>query len=194
MRSRKAPHHHGAVDEATRLALQARSGDPADVAAFVRATQADVWRLCAHLVDRDAADDLTQETYLRALSAISGFRGDASVRTWILTIARRSCADAIRGRRRRRALAARLEQREVHRRAVSQASGTGAVEFDLVLAGLDDDRRLAFTLTQVLGLSYAESAAVCGCPVGTIRSRVARARDDLAAALGGTGTGTSAAG
>jgi RNA polymerase sigma-70 factor (ECF subfamily) len=188
------PHHDGAVDEVTRLALQARSGVAAHVAAFVRATQADVWRLCAHLVDRDAADDLTQETYLRALAAIGGFRGDASARTWVLTIARRTCADAIRGRRRRRALAARLEQREVHRRAVSQAPGTGAVELDLVLAGLDDDRRVAFTLTQVLGLSYAEAAAVCDCPVGTIRSRVARARADLAAALGGAATAASASG
>jgi RNA polymerase sigma-70 factor (ECF subfamily) len=182
------------VDEVTRLALQARSGDPTDAAAFVRATQADVWRLCAHLVDRDAADDLTQETYLRALPAIAGFRGDASARTWVLTIARRTCADAIRGRRRRRALTARLEQREVHRGAASQAPGTGAVELDQVLDGLDEDRRLAFTLTQVLGLSYAEAAAVCGCPVGTIRSRVARARDDLVAALGGADAAARATG
>jgi RNA polymerase sigma-70 factor (ECF subfamily) len=47
------------------------------------------------------------------------------------------------------------------------------------MAGLDDDRRLAMYLTQTLGLSYAEAAAVCGCPVGTIRSRVARARAGL---------------
>lgn len=194
VRVREVPHHDGTVDEATRLALQARSGDAPDVAAFVRATQVDVWRLCAHLVDRDAADDLTQETYLRALPAVGGFRGDASARTWVLSIARRTCADAIRRRRRSRALAARLEQRELHRSAVSQAPGTGVVELDLVLAGLDDDRRLAFTLTQALGLSYAEAAAVCDCPVGTIRSRVARARDDLAAALGGTATGARASG
>ncbi|MBO0876760.1 MAG: hypothetical protein J2P19_25575 [Pseudonocardia sp.] len=52
-----------------------------------------------------------------------------------------------------------------------------------VLDGLDPDRRLAFLLTQLLGLSYLEAAQVCGCPVGTIRSRVARARDDLVAQL-----------
>jgi RNA polymerase sigma-70 factor (ECF subfamily) len=51
------------------------------------------------------------------------------------------------------------------------------------MAALAPDRRAAFTLTQVLGLSYEEAAQVVGCPVGTIRSRVARARADLVAAL-----------
>jgi RNA polymerase sigma-70 factor (ECF subfamily) len=49
----------------------------------------------------------------------------------------------------------------------------------MLLDGLDADRRDALVLTQVLGLSYSEAAEVCGCPLGTIRSRVARARDDL---------------
>jgi RNA polymerase sigma-70 factor (ECF subfamily) len=48
-----------------------------------------------------------------------------------------------------------------------------------LLAHLDEDRRTAFVLTQLLGYSYAEAATVCACPVGTIRSRVARAREDL---------------
>jgi RNA polymerase sigma-70 factor (ECF subfamily) len=56
---------------------------------------------------------------------------------------------------------------------------TARVELDEVLAQLDDDRRAAFVLTQVLGLRYDEAADVLGCPVGTIRSRVARARGDL---------------
>jgi len=51
------------------------------------------------------------------------------------------------------------------------------------MATLSPDRRAAFTLTQVLGLSYEEAAEVVACPVGTIRSRVARARADLVAAL-----------
>ena len=172
------------MEELTRLALGARGGDPVAVAAFVRASQADVWRLCAHLVDVAEADELTQDTYLRALAALPRFRGDASARTWLLSIARRACADAIRSRRRRRALLERLHRREHHRAPVAQAPATGSVELDVLLGGLDEDRRAAFTLTQVLGLSYAEAAEVCGCPVGTIRSRVARARADLADALG----------
>lgn len=52
-----------------------------------------------------------------------------------------------------------------------------------LVAELDPDRRDAFVATQVLGLSYAEAAQICDCPVGTIRSRVARAREELLAAL-----------
>lgn len=58
-----------------------------------------------------------------------------------------------------------------------------AVELDDLLARLDPDRRAAFVLTQVLGLRYDETAEVLGCPVGTVRSRVARARDALVAGL-----------
>ncbi len=58
----------------------------------------------------------------------------------------------------------------------------GAAVADL-LARLDADRREAFVLTQLIGLPYAEAAEVAGCPVGTIRSRVARARADLVASL-----------
>ena len=53
------------------------------------------------------------------------------------------------------------------------------VEVKMLLDALEPDRRDALLLTQVLGLSYAEAAEVCGCPLGTIRSRVARARDEL---------------
>jgi RNA polymerase sigma-70 factor (ECF subfamily) len=68
----------------------------------------------------------------------------------------------------------------------------GSVAMRALVAALERERREAFVLTQVLGLSYAEAADVCACPVGTIRSRVARARADLVDALGGqsrTGTG-----
>jgi RNA polymerase sigma-70 factor (ECF subfamily) len=54
-----------------------------------------------------------------------------------------------------------------------------------LIARLDPDRRAAFVLTQVFRMPYQQAAAVCGCPVGTIRSRVARARGDLIAMLGG---------
>ena len=49
----------------------------------------------------------------------------------------------------------------------------------LLLEGLDHDRRVAFVLTQLWGFSYGAAAAICACPVGTIRSRVSRAREDL---------------
>ena len=81
------------------------------MAAFVQRTQPEAWRLCARLGDRAEADDLTQEVYLRALPALTRFRGDASARTWLLQIARHVCADHVRRSTRRRALVSRLAQR-----------------------------------------------------------------------------------
>jgi RNA polymerase sigma-70 factor, ECF subfamily len=175
----------GRVGDLERLAAAAVDGDPLAAAALVRATQSDVWRLCAALGDRQSADDLTQETYLRAFGSLHRFEGRSSLRTWLLSIARRVCADAVRSRRRRR-LPLVLEDAELEALGSGDDAdrvGEGAAVADL-LARLDPDRREAFVLTQLLGLPYAEAAEVAGCPVGTIRSRVARARADLVEALG----------
>ena len=65
----------------------------------------------------------------------------------------------------------------------------GAHALAALVTGLEPDRREALVLTQVLGCSYAEAAAVCGVPVGTIRSRVARAREALVEQLAAAETG-----
>ena len=96
------------MDELTSLARAAGRGDRAALAELVRQTQSDVWRLCAYLVDPVSADDLAQDTYLRAIPALRRFRGDAPVRSWLLAIARRACAAEISARVRDRRLAARL--------------------------------------------------------------------------------------
>ncbi|HEX2381683.1 MAG TPA: sigma-70 family RNA polymerase sigma factor [Acidimicrobiales bacterium] len=166
----------GVADDLTALALAARDGDRVALAAFVRASQAEVWRLCAHLTDRDAADDVTQDAYMRALSALRSFRGDSSARTWLLSIAHRACADHVRRVQRRRRLLGALHDRRPS--AVAPALD-GVVELDVLLSTLDPDRRTAFVLTQLLGLEYQDAAEVVDVPVGTIRSRVARARTQL---------------
>ncbi|WP_416900856.1 sigma-70 family RNA polymerase sigma factor [Micromonospora echinospora] len=182
-----APPHDPAApaagpDPATQWALTARDGDPVAQAAFVRLTQAEVWRFVAALIDPDNADDLTQETYLRAFRALPAFEGRASARTWLLGIARRTCADHLRTVVRRRRLDERLAaQAYTDRPHPDPAGHLGAAD---LLRRLPADRREAFVLTQLLGLSYAEAAAVGGVPVGTIRSRVARARGDLIEAVG----------
>ena len=180
------------MDELTCLARAAGRGDRAALAGLVRQTQADVWRLCAYLVDPAAADDLTQETYLRAIPALRKFRGDAPVRAWLLTIARRACAAEIDARARDRRLTARLAALRDGTPGQQPASPGAQAAVDELLAALDPDRRAAFVLTQLIGCSYAEAAAVCGCPVGTIRSRVARAREDLDAMTVGRGVATPA--
>src|SRR5690348_17189562 len=114
-----------APDPATALALAARDGDPGAPAALVRATQSDVWRFTAALVDPGSADDLTQETFLRAFRALPAFEGRSSVRTWLLGIARRTCADHLRAVVRRRRLDARLAAQD-HRQPEQQREPVAA--------------------------------------------------------------------
>lgn len=165
----------------TEAALAAKAGDRAAAATFVALTSPSVRRFLAHLCDPGDVDDLTQETYLRALPALRGFAARSSARTWLLAIARRVAADHVRAALRRPAsvsLDARPEGAPTPA-PLRQAGFDESVTLSALLGALAPERREAFIATQVLGLSYAEAAEVCGCPVGTIRSRVARAREDL---------------
>jgi RNA polymerase sigma-70 factor, ECF subfamily len=173
------------MDELTRLAHSARLGDRRALRAFVDASYPEVWRLCAALIGEQAADDLAQETFLRAIRAVARFRGESSARVWTLSIARRVCMDELRDRHRRR----RRHERLTHsapREAATAPDPAGEVATREMLGLLSPDRRAAFVLTQLFRLSYEEAATVCDCPPGTIRSRVARARDELIALLGET--------
>lgn len=135
--------------------------------------------MVAYLADPASADDLTQETFLRAIGALPRFAGRSSARTWLLSIARRVVVDQIRHNSSR--------PRTTHVTDFDAAAGSARrgsrienmVEVRLLIDGLDPQRREALILTQILGLSYAEAAEISGCPIGTVRSRVARARDDL---------------
>jgi RNA polymerase sigma-70 factor (ECF subfamily) len=170
-------------EQTTTLALAGARGDRTALEAWVRATQADVWRFLAHLTNVRLADDLTQETYLRAFTSLPRFAGRSSSRTWLLSIARRVVVDHIRSTNARPRQAMLQDdhstvehgERDIH----PAARFEGMVELELMLAELDPERREALVLTQYLGMSYAEAAEVCGLPVGTIRSRIARAREDL---------------
>jgi RNA polymerase sigma-70 factor (ECF subfamily) len=171
------------TDPVTVLALAAGRGDRAALDQFIRATESDVWRTVAFLADPGSADDLTQETYLRVIGALPRFAGRSSARTWLLSIARRVVVDQIR-----RNQARPRTTTEVSLEGLLDTSHGArfedVIEIRMLLDDVDSDRRDALVLTQVLGLSYAEAAEVCGCPLGTIRSRVARAREDLIAAAG----------
>jgi RNA polymerase sigma-70 factor (ECF subfamily) len=166
------------VSDDEQLLRAAVAGDRRALADFVRETQPHVWRFCAYLGRGDDVADLVQETYVRALRALPRFEFRSAPRSWLLSIARRVCADAVRGAQRRRSVEIAWWQRE---RAVSDE--TAAVGVAIALDTLSDDRREAFVLTQIVGLPYGEAAEICGVPVGTIRSRVARAREHLQRAL-----------
>lgn len=164
----------------TSLLLRAADGDRQALTEAVRRTQGDVWRLCAYLASRDEADDLTQETYARMCAGLYRVTPETNGRAWLLGIARHVAIDHVRRAARWRRLEPRLDPHPTE-----QPSGAGQVDLQLLLRTLEPDRRAAFVLTQVLGLSYDEAAAACGCPVGTIRSRVARARAQLLDELDG---------
>ncbi|MGZ4673797.1 MAG: RNA polymerase sigma factor [Ilumatobacteraceae bacterium] len=159
-----------------RLVAAAREGDDVAVRELVRCTQPVLWRLCSALGSDNDTDDLVQDTYLRALRSLSNYRGDGPVIAWLSSIARRVCADHIRGRVRQRRTIEALTRGADDRRVTPPGNPTR----DL-LKSIDRDRGEAFMLTQIAGLSYDEAAAMLDCPIGTIRSRVARARADLMA-------------
>ena len=158
----------------------AREGDDHAVREFVRQTQPLVWRLCTVLGSPGEEEDLVQETYLRALRSLDSYRGDAPARSWLLGIARHVCADHVRRRARQRRLVDRLTR-------VAPADLPPDPESShQLLAGLLPEQREAFELTQLVGLSYEDAAVTIGCPIGTVRSRVARARAALLEAVRAT--------
>lgn len=177
-----ARHAAGPDEAVTLLALAARDGDPAAVDQFVRALHRDVRRYVAYLsADPQSAEDLTQETFLRALGSLHRFEGRSSARTWLLSIARRTVVDSLR----HKAARPKIADRDDWQSAAEQSQPRGLPGFEdgvalsELLAAIPAERRDVFVLTQLLGLPYAEAALVLGCPIGTVRSRVARARSSL---------------
>ncbi|WP_369182432.1 sigma-70 family RNA polymerase sigma factor [Streptomyces sp. Y1] len=195
-RPRSARYRHPHDDATiTAWALAARHGDPAAVERFVRATRPDVLRYVAHLSgEPQAADDLTQDTYLRALRGLHRFEARSSARTWLLAIARRTVADRFRTA----AARPRLVATDDWQATAERVQDCDAPGFDegLALAELLEtlpaERRDAFVLTTMLGLPYEEAAVVTGCPIGTVRSRVSRARTTLIGLLAAAERGTDA--
>ncbi|MDT0330682.1 RNA polymerase sigma factor [Nocardiopsis lambiniae] len=161
-------------DELDRLAAEARTGSPDALEDLVRGTRDDVARHIARRVPADRVEELVQETYLRALRALPGFGGRCPVRAWLLTIARNTVADRYRHDSARPRWAGE---------AVFEGIAPDRFDEHLALRSLIEElpaeRRRAFLLTRVEGLSYAEAARALGVPIGTVRSRVARARADL---------------
>ena len=167
---------HETDNDLRALVDAAQEGDNVAVRELVRRTQPVIWRLCNVLGSAGEEDDLVQDTYLRAFRSLPSYRGEGPVIAWLLSITRRVCSDHVRGRVRQRNLLGALTLAADE--GWVAAPGNPTLE---LLDQLDPDRREAFTLTQVAGLSYDEAAVLLECPIGTIRSRVARARADLLA-------------
>jgi RNA polymerase sigma-70 factor, ECF subfamily len=164
-------------EELDRLGRAAARGDGAAFDALCRGLSGDVWRYCLALAgEAELAREAAQDTFLRLVTAVRRYRGEAPVRVYTLVLARRAVAAALQRERRHR----ERSSAPVDRAAPDQL---GAVELDRLVGALPDPLRQAFVLTQLVGLSYEEAAAVSGCALGTIRSRVFRARARLVDAL-----------
>ena len=166
--------------ELVRLALRAGAGAPGAMHTLFSLTRDDVARYIARRVAPGRVEDLTQETFSRAMRGLPRYTGRAPVRAWLLSVARHTVADLYRRQER--------TPRSVPVDDWERALGPGCASpgsFDEYLAlvslveRLPEDRRAAFVLTQVQRVPYAEAAAITGVPVGTVRSRVARGRRDL---------------
>jgi RNA polymerase sigma-70 factor (ECF subfamily) len=143
--------------------------------------------------NRDRADDLVQDAVLRALGAASQFRPGTNFKAWIFTILRNLHFNEFR---RNRGFIRPLDAAdlETHATAPAQQAGLELDDFRRAFATLPAEQRGALMLIGADGFRYDEVAAICGCPIGTIKSRVTRARCELKRLLGIGGHETPATG
>lgn len=172
----------GVLDEPDpQILSRARRGDTGAFEVLVRAYQADVWRLSLHLTgDRNLADDITQDAFIRIFRFLPRYRGDSKFSTWVFAITRNCALDELRRSKRRQVLADRAKME----RRVEEVEHATGVEVRDAIAALPLELREPLVLIDVLGESYRDAAKVLASPEGTVKSRVHRARQQLAEVLG----------
>ena len=171
------------------------AGDQAACADLVAAHQRMVYALAFHLVgDRDEALDVSQEVFLRVFRTLSSFRGQSALRTWIYRIVINQARNRQRWwQRRHRSAQVSLD---AHLQQFGELESEGEVAPDRLLASketaariwnaldrLPFDQRTALVLREIDGLRYEEIAFSLGVAVGTVKSRLTRARQALRAEL-----------
>ncbi len=145
--------------------------------------------------DPDQALDITQEAFLKAYRALPRFRGDAAFYTWMYRIAVNTAKNYLAAQR-RRPMDVELdmqdpEQYELHAKLKETDTPEGVTlsnelyeTVERAIAALPDDLRTAIVLRELDGMSYEEIAQTMECPVGTVRSRIFRARDAISKKIG----------
>lgn len=142
--------------------------EPLDIAEIARGNYETVFRFCSRRIGQDLAADAAQETFLTAQRVLHKFRGEASLKTWLLGIAHNECRRILRRKKvdppvleMKLEPSVNPESSWVDRQALSQA-----------MAKLSAEQREAVILIELDGLSYEEAAVVLGVPVGTVKSRL----------------------
>ncbi len=175
------------------LVERAQSGDKHAFELLVAKYQRRLGRLISRFV-RDAAEaeDVTQDAFIKAYRALPSFRGDSAFYTWLYRIGINTAKNHLlaQGRRAPTTTAYDSEEAEdfedaslLHEVATPENELMSKQVVEVVNASLQqlpDDLRVALTLREIEGLSYEEIAAVMNCPVGTVRSRIFRAREAVA--------------
>ena len=181
------------------LVQRAQRGDTRAFEMLVVKYQRRIERLIGRMVrDADLVQDVAQESFIRAYRALPQFRGESAFYTWLYRIAVNTAKKALVERRRdpvvSEANLAPAEDGEETSRAENEltdgetpeavlASKELAAAVNAAVDALSDDLRQAITLREIEGLSYEEISEVMNCPIGTVRSRIFRARESIAARL-----------
>ena len=182
---------YSAIREAPDKALVslAQGGESAAFEELVRRYRNDVFALSYHyLRDREEAWDISQEVFSKAHRALGRFRGEASIKTWLLRITANRCKDYFKKRRLRTvALEDALGGQDSPSTGLRPDRAASARELgesiDAALAGLSEKHRTAFILREFEGLSYEDMSGVMRCSLGTVMSRLHHARKKLQKAL-----------
>lgn len=137
------------------------------------------------LRDRTAADDLVQDTIVRALASMHQFIPGSSLRGWLFTIQRNLHHEQARRRRTEQRVLAQGGMQE-HSHAAPQHGMAALSELQRHMWSLPEALREALVLVGAQGLSYEEASSICGVPEGTVKARVSRARRALAVSISGS--------
>ncbi|MFO1308984.1 MAG: RNA polymerase sigma factor RpoE [Burkholderiales bacterium] len=178
------------------LVERAQRGDKRAFELLVMKYQRKLGRLLSRMV-RDAAEveDVTQEAFIKAYRALPNFRGESAFYTWLYRIAINTAKNYLVSMGRRAPTTTGFDHEEAESFDDAEAlRDTATPENELMgreiadtvnraVATLPEDLRTAITLREIEGLSYEEIAGVMNCPIGTVRSRIFRAREAIAAEL-----------
>lgn len=161
------------------LVARCLRGNQSAMAALVARYQGRVFGLCFRMLQqRQDAEDMAQETFVRALKSLDQWDPARPFEPWLLTIAGNRCRTLL-GRRGRRVPTQTLSEPVLDESPDLQAARQLAEEVDLALVGIRDEYRQAFLLFHKEEMSYIEIAAALECPLGTAKTWVRRARQEL---------------
>lgn len=167
------------LEEVRELVERCLQGDQAAMLQFVRRYQAQVFGLCYRMVgQRQDAEDMAQETFVRALKSLERFDAERDIEPWLLAIAGNRCRTLL-ARRGKRPPMATLDAPVADHRPDLQAAKQLSEEVNQALSGIREEYRQAFLLFHEQQLSYADIGEALDSPVGTIKTWIYRARREL---------------